>query len=113
MPQPGAGAQKLFKNSCTAGELSPRMVGRTDLKEYYRGLETVENFRLLPHGGLKRRNGTQFVREVKTSANANGTIVVPFAFSDVQEYILEIGDKYVRFYKNGGIIISGGNPVEV
>jgi len=113
MPQPGAGNQKLFKNSFTAGELSPRMVGRTDLKEYYKGLETCENFKLLSHGGLKRREGTSFVHEVKTSGNDHGTILVPFAFSDQQEYILEFGDKYIRFYQNGAIILVAGNPLEV
>ena len=59
----------LSKSNFTAGELTPRLFGRTDLGRYDNGAQTIQNFLVQPHGGLSRRPGTKFVREVKTSSN--------------------------------------------
>ena len=47
-------------NSFASGELSPRLMGRTDSPKYATGCEVMENFMALPHGGAKRRGGTRF-----------------------------------------------------
>ena len=95
----------------TAGELSPRLDGRTDVSKYFNGCKTLQNFVIHPHGGSSRRPGTKFVREVKTSSNF--TRLIPFEFNVTQAYILEFGENYFRIHKDGGTVISGGNPVEV
>ena len=95
----------------TAGELSPRLDGRTDVSKYFNGCKTLQNFVIHPHGGASRRPGTKFVREVKTSSNF--TRLIPFEFNVTQAYILEFGENYFRIHKDGGTVISGGNPVEV
>jgi len=99
------------KQNFTAGELTPRLHGRTDLGRYQNGAKTLENFLVQPHGGVTRRPGTKFVKEVKTSANQ--TRLIPFQFNVDQAYIIEFGNEYIRFYKDGGNIVSGGSPVEV
>ena len=99
------------KQNFTAGELSPRLFGRTDLGRYDNGAQTIQNFIVQPHGGLTRRPGTRFVREVKTSANK--TKLVPFQFNVEQAYILEFGNNYFRIFKDGGVVVSSGSPVEV
>lgn len=95
----------------TAGELSPRLDGRTDVSKYFNGCKTLQNFVIHPHGGASRRPGTKFVREVKTSSNF--TRLIPFEFNVTQAYILEFGENYFRIHKDGGTVVSGGNPVEV
>ena len=95
----------------TAGELSPRLDGRTDVSKYFNGCKTLQNFVIHPHGGASRRPGTKFVREVKTSSNF--TRLIPFEFNVTQAYILEFGENYFRIHKDGGTVISGGSPVEV
>ena len=99
------------KANFTAGELSPRLYGRTDLGRYDNGAQIIENFFVQPHGGVTRRPGTRFVREVKASANE--ARLIPFQFNVEQAYVLEFGNNYFRIYKDGGVVISGGNPVEV
>ncbi len=99
-----------LQTNFTAGELSPRLSMRVDFNKYANGLETLENYLPLPHGGVTRRPGTRFVAEVKTSAKQ--TRLIPFEFSTTQAYIIEFGDLYCRFYKDGGQIISG-TPVEI
>lgn len=96
-------------SSFTSGELSPRLDGRADLDKYYRGCKTLENFLIHPHGGAKRRPGTEFIHEVKNSSSF--TRLIPFEFSTIQTYMLEFGDQYIRFYKDEGIIVEGDKTI--
>ena len=95
----------------TAGELSPRLDGRNDLAKYSAGCQTVENMVIYPHGAAARRPGTTFVAEVKTSSAK--TRIIPFEFSTTQTYILELGNEYIRFYRDNGQILSGGSAYEI
>ena len=54
----------------TAGELSPRLDGRTDLSKYFNGCKTLENMVVHPHGAATRRPGTKFIHEVKTRSKS-------------------------------------------
>ena len=95
----------------TGGELSPRLDGRNDLTKYASGCKTLENMIVYPHGSAARRPGTQFVAEVKDSTKK--TRLIPFEFSTTQTYMLEFGNQYIRFYKDNGVILSGGSPYEI
>jgi hypothetical protein len=94
--------QTVAYTNFTAGQLSPRLDGRTDLTKYYNGAKTISNFTIQPHGGASRRPGTSFVHEVKDSSKQ--VRLIPFEFSTVQTYVMEFGDQYIRFYKDKGII---------
>ena len=98
-------------NNFTAGELSPRLEGRTDVNKYFNGCKKLQNFLIHPHGGASRRPGTKYVNTVKSSANF--TRLIPFEFNVEQAYILEFGNLYFRIHKDGGTVVSGGSPVEV
>lgn len=93
----------------TGGELSPRLDGRTDLQKYFQGCKTLENMIVHPHGGATRRPGTQFISEVKTSANA--TRLIPFEFSTTQTYVLEFGNLYMRVHKDGGQVLEANKTI--
>jgi hypothetical protein len=95
----------------TAGELSPRLDGRNDLAKYSAGCATVENMVIYPHGAAARRPGTTFIAEVKSSSAK--TRLIPFEFSTTQTYILELGNQYIRFYRDNGQILSSGSPFEI
>ena len=99
----------------TSGELSPRLNGRIDMDKYYNGASSISNFIVLMHGGLVKRPGTRFIREIKTSSGSNsGARLIPFVFSKTQAYVLEVGHNYIRFFKDEGIIVSGGTtPYEI
>jgi hypothetical protein len=95
----------------TAGELSPRLDGRNDLAKYSAGCATVENMVIYPHGAAARRPGTTFIAEVKSSSAK--TRLIPFEFSTTQTYVLELGNQYMRFYRDNGQILSSGSPYEI
>jgi len=50
-----------LQTSFASGELSPLLLGRTDLEQYYKGAQTAENVVIVPQGGVKRRPGTEFI----------------------------------------------------
>ncbi|WP_455153241.1 hypothetical protein [Bradyrhizobium cenepequi] len=101
---------RTYQPSFTAGELSPALGARVDLAKYATGLRTAINLFIHPHGGASNRAGTEFINEVK--ASANNARLIPFQFNTEQSYILEFGQAYIRFYRDGGVIL-GGVPYEV
>ena len=108
----GYGAQQNpLLNNFTAGEVSPKMDARSDIVPYANGAKKIENFAVMPYGGLTRVSGTYFVCSVKNPADE--TRLIPFQFSTTQAYILEFGDEYIRFYKDNGQILDSGSPYEI
>lgn len=97
--------------SFAAGELAPSLWGREDLAKYAVGLRTLKNFTVHPHGGVSNRAGMRCVAETKYADKA--VRLVPFEYSDTDAYLLEFGDEYVRFYKNGAQLVKDGSPYEL
>lgn len=89
----------------TAGEISPRLEGRVTIDKYREGLADLTNMVVQPHGGVTRRPGTQFLGEVKASANV--TRLIPFEFKTSDTYALEFGNQYMRIYRNGLQVLTG------
>jgi len=101
----------LALTSFVSGEFGNKLTGRTDFDKYNSAAKTMENFLVHPQGAATRRVGTQFINSVKTAAAK--TRLIPFEFSTTQTYILEFGNTYIRFYKDKGQILNGGNPYEI
>jgi len=98
-----------FQTNFTAGELTPKLAGQTDFKKYSNGVEILENMTVFPQGGATRRYGTRFVAEVKDSTKK--CRLIPFEFNVEQSYVLEFGDQYIRFYKDGGQITEAAKTI--
>lgn len=84
--------------SFNAGELSPSLVGRTDIKQYGQGCFAMENMIPTVQGPAKRRPGTYFVNEVRNSSKKGA--ITEFVFNIAESFILEWGDFALRFYLN-------------
>lgn len=82
------------------------MEGRVDAEKYPIGVHIGQNFISLKQGPGMFRPGTAFVQAVKNSANR--TWLHRFEFSQTQAFVLEFGDKYVRFYTNHGPLLATG-----
>lgn len=97
--------------SFNAGELSPRLWSRTDLDKYASGCRVLENFIVMPYGGINRRPGSMFMGEVKDSTKK--VRLIGFNFSVTTNFILEFGDGYIRFWSNGQQVMVSGSPYEI
>ena len=98
-----------FQTNFTAGEITPKLAGHINFDKYKNAVETLENMTVFPQGGVTRRGGTRFVCEVKDSSEI--TRLIPFEFSVTQSYVLEFGDRYIRFYKDNGQIVEADKTI--
>jgi len=94
----------------TAGEISPRLEGRTDLSKYFNGCRKLENFNVHPHGGATRRPGFRFVTEAMNPDKP--VLLIPFEFNTAQTYVLEFGEDEtgqgkMRVFSGHGVVMSG------
>lgn len=110
-------AKAIFaQTNFTAGEITPRMLGRGDIARYQNGAEIIENGIVLVHGGVKRRYGLRFLREAKL-AGARKVRAIRYVYNIKQSYCLEFGHLYVRVLdgKTGATILDSGgvNPLEI
>lgn len=98
----------LVQTNFSAGELSPRVYGRTDSERYRDGAEKLENVVVTVQGGARRRDGMLYRAAAKHADKRSRAI--PFVYSSTDAYVLEFGDQYVRFYKDGARL---GAPYEI
>lgn len=94
----------LAQTSFAAGEVDPSMVARTDLTKLSMAALTLRNRTVLPHGPTEARPGLEFIYPAKYSDRI--AVLRPFVYSLGQNYVMEFGHLYVRFYKDGGVIVK-------
>src|SRR5215510_7640466 len=92
--------------SFAKGELSPLIEARRDLAAYYEGALNLANWNLMRQGGITRRPGLRFVKEVKDSASK--TIILPYVPDVESAYVLEMGNTYFRAYREGAAVSTTG-----
>ncbi len=106
--------------SFAKGELDPALHGRVDTAAYQFGLAKARNVIINSTGGVMNRAGTLFVGPVKDHQVFPRLIEFQFKTSD--QYILELGDKYMRVIRDDGHVlesskaisaITAANPPEV
>lgn len=85
-------------NSFNAGELSPKMLSRSDVSQYAKGCRILENFIATPYGAVEKRPGLKFIAQAKYPDKE--VRLIRFAFSRDIAYLCEFGDKYIRFFKD-------------
>ncbi|ECG1391872.1 TPA_asm: hypothetical protein GNB58_004348 [Salmonella enterica subsp. houtenae serovar 45:g,z51:-] len=102
----------LIKTNFTAGEVSPRLMGRVDIARYANGAKVIENAVVVVQGGVIRRPGTRFAAATKYGDKK--ARLIPYVFNRSQAYMLEFGDGYMRIYQNGKQLVnSNGTPYEI
>ena len=96
-------ATRITQASFTRGELTPRLDSRTNLEQYAIGLKRAKNAIIHQEGGISNRMGLEYCGTAKY--NDKHTRTIKFVFNSEQTYMLEFGEKYIRFLKDGAYII--------
>ena len=103
-----------FYPSFNAGEVSPMVDARTSLDKYRSACRVLENFQILPYGGVIRRPGTQYVGTTKY-INLGETRLIGFNFSTTTRFVIELGVGYLRVWNPATgalqVISSGGTEI--
>jgi hypothetical protein len=98
---PNVGKQFTF----AGGEIAPSLYARTDAVKYATGARTMRNFVIHRHGGASNRAGLHYLGSVKDPALTGR--LVPWVFNDDQTYVLEFGDRALRFWRARGRVTAG------
>jgi len=93
------------KTSFTAGEISPSLLGRGDLRAYENGAARLRNVFIHPTGGVSRRPGLRYL----DTARGLGRLVA-FEFNTEQVYLLVFTDQFVDVYRSGALVASFAAP---
>lgn len=102
-----------IQNSLAAGELSPSLLGRTDVKKFGMGTFTCRNFFASYRGGVSSRAGLAYVGTCKQPGTSAPPRDIPFQFSLTQGYVLEFGDDYMRIKSDGAYVTEATKSAAV
>jgi hypothetical protein len=95
--------------SFNTGEWAPSLYARVDLAKYRSGAALLSNFFVDYRGGASTRPGTKYILQCYKSATAVRLIPMQVTF-DIG-YILEFGDKYIRFFVDGAPILESATSI--
>lgn len=111
---------KFLQPTVSGGELSPGLAGRVDTARYATSVRLCRNYITKPTGGAAKRPGRRFRGRVKFGDKT--TRIIPFIYSTLVKYLVEVGDLYFRFWVNGALLtktpipissVSNANPAAV
>ena len=89
----------LIQPSFAAGEISPYVANRVDLDKYKSALLTAQNLVIRPFGGCYRRQGSEFIGQVKYDNKPTALVAFNAGIDDA--YLLEVGYQYIRIWEDG------------
>tara|TARA_R100001163_G_C5067808_1_gene207234 strand:- start:3780 stop:6470 length:2691 start_codon:yes stop_codon:yes gene_type:complete len=90
-----------YTQSFQSGELSRKMDSRSDLDQYKTGCRDLDNFYVLPQGGVERRTGTKYINLTGDEDSIDGAAsarLFAFDFSDTAKYVVEVGTNYIKIF---------------
>jgi len=88
-----------FQTNFSVGELDPLLRARTDLQQYQNALEEATNVIVQPQGGVKRRDGLEFITDF--GGTYTSFKLIPFEFSVTDSYLLVFVAGRIYIYKDG------------
>lgn len=86
---------RIIQNNLNAGVISPLAKGRIDIEKYYNGVSVARNVTIMPHGGMRRRDGLKAIDIIAENARLES-----FEFSTSQVYLMVIGTATIKVYRN-------------
>lgn len=102
-------AQPAIQASFNSGEWARQLYARVDLEKYRSGAALLRNFFVDYRGGASTRPGTKYILRAFKSETA--VRLIPFQASFSIGYMLEFGDEYIRFYRDGAPVLETGIAV--
>jgi len=87
---------RVHKTSFAAGEVSPLLLGRRDLRAFDNGAAALRNVFVHPEGGVSRRPGLRYV----DMANGPGRLVA-FEFNTEQVYLMVFSHQLLQVFRDG------------
>lgn len=96
---------RSVKTNFSAGELSARLLGRTDLRAFENGAALLRNVFIHPTGGVSRRPGLRFVDTARGAGR-----LIPAEFRTEEVYLLVFTDYMADVYRQGARVAGFPTP---
>ena len=96
------------QNSFVSGVLGPRLLGRTDINQYFQGLQQGDNVFILPQGGFRLAPGLEFVetnQELLLGGLSN-VRMIEFSVSSTRRYLLVFTDEKLRIFRDKKFLVE-------
>lgn len=87
----------LIQPSFASGEVSPEVASRVDMEKYSAALLQAENCYIRPYGAVYKRPGSLYCGMAKKDK----VRLIEFRSSASHGFLLEVGDGYIRIWKDG------------
>lgn len=95
----------VFQSSFVSGEIDPVLYDRTDLKQTSSAARSLLNWRVLPQGGIAKREGTQYLATVSDSPV--DTKLVGWTYSVDESYLVVFVPGAVKIFDvNAGAFVA-------
>jgi hypothetical protein len=95
----------VTQTAFTAGELDPRMLGRTDLRSYESGASKLRNVFVDTTGGVRRRPGSTYIA---TAAGPGRLVALEIGPDEI--YLLAFSHLQVEIFRNGDLDATVETP---
>lgn len=93
----------------TSGEMSPNLLGRSDIDRYFNGAEKLENFRVMNQGGITLRPGAANAGRAAAQGSTDKVRIIDFVFSRSDAIAIEVSAGKFRYLRAGAFL---GAPLE-
>ena len=97
--------------SFAKGVVSPTIYGRVDTRMYKSALRTARNALIHTYGGVSNRPGLMCVAPFKYHTAALFPALRRFHQGTSDQYVLEVGDLYMRFNRNDNMVRNDANTI--
>lgn len=102
---------QVSRTSFSAGSISPRLMGRTEIDQFRQGLIDCRNMVATVEGSIARRPGEEYLGDAKYPDQP--VVFLDFIVSPSQTYVIEAGPLYFRFWAKDGQVLNAGVPLEL
>lgn len=99
-------SNQLIQYAFTAGEISPRLFGRSDLEKFDLGLAEATNWFVDYRGGISTRPGMEFLDYLQYPDNETRSFRFQFSPDTSNAYTVVFGHQYIRFFQDGGYVLE-------
>lgn len=100
--------QNPIFNDFTAGEISSKLSGRTDLEIYNKSAELLQNFQPMTQGGTRRRPGTQYIADLPGKVR-----LIPFVVDATNYFLLEFSNLKLRVWQDDALVEFAAGVTEL
>ena len=86
----------VFQSAFNSGEIDPVLYDRSDLNQTGRAARTLSNWRILPQGGIVKRDGTQYLTTI--SNTPDDCRILSWVYTTDEAYIVVMTSGVVRIF---------------